>query len=76
MQLWPRHRRGICRIVQKRDSILRWLSFRLWHLGEDAGDLLLLIVGLPQIVQVEHMLRDLLDFVHIHAQLGIPSKID
>ena len=45
----------------------------LWHLLEDGVDLLLLVVGLPEVVEGEELLGDLLDLVHIHSELSKPG---
>ena len=56
-------------------SVLGRLRLGFGHLGEDAGDLLLLVVALPELVELEDVFGDLLDLVHVHRQLGVPGAV-
>ena len=45
----------------------------LWHLLKDGVNLLLLVVALPEVVECEDVLGDLLDLVHVHSEVSKPG---
>ncbi len=53
---------------------MRRLLFGSWHFGQDAAHFFLLVKGFPEVVQVQEILGNLLNLLHVDMELGKPRS--